>query len=205
MLFHIDNRATTSNITIKTWTPHSDNCLTCASVEKNKKGGRPTKKRRPGRPNSSNTYIWTREKINEFMSHVPADIFTDSFDITKLQKNNPHVKFCLCKLCKEIIRRPVLLVKCEHAFCMSCIIPSIEGKNETDVKCPHCNLNYNRNDIMPSKHLNAMLHSIKVECSKGCGEVFEIPNKIEKTIQEAECSGCNDSSSDRWKMLLFIS
>ena len=54
-LTNIENRATTSSITIKTWTPHSDNCLTCASEEKNKKGGRPTKKRRPERPNSSNT------------------------------------------------------------------------------------------------------------------------------------------------------
>ena len=125
----LTNRATTSNITIKEWTPHSDNCLTCASVEKNKKGGRPTKKRRPGRPNSSNTYIWTREKINKFMSHVPADIFTDSFDITKLQKNNSRVKICLCKLCKRNYQ--TTSVACHVLF-----LPLKVRKNETDVKCP---------------------------------------------------------------------
>ena len=47
------------------------------------------------------------------MSHVPADIITDRFEITQLQKKqSSRIKFCLWKMCMEIIRRPVLLIKC---------------------------------------------------------------------------------------------
>ena len=172
-LSNIENRSTTWTMKIAEWHPHMDDyCITCSSVVAIKKGGRPKKQKKQGRPKQG-LFIWNREQINKFISNVPDDVI-EGLDDDILLNNNSHLEICKCDTCLNIIRRPIIITKCEHMFCLRCIMPLIEGKPETDLKCPVCKLLYLKCDIVPSKYINNVLLSSTIKCFKLCGKAFNI-------------------------------
>ena len=98
---------------------------------------------------------------------------------------NPHLKFCTCFLCQDIIRRPILLVPCEHVFCMTCLIPKVEGTLKSDSKCPQCSTLIE--DITSSKNTVELTKSLKLSCPQDCGITFFATETGLKEKNEHQC------------------
>ena len=67
---------------------------------------------------------------------------------------------------------------CDDSFCFACIMPSFEGKSDTESKCPLCHQNISLENIHAStklqKMLDSLLDSLTLECLKSCGQVFKL-------------------------------
>ena len=115
---NIDTRATTTQLHIATWTEHEPKiCKVCDKALKEHQGRKP-KKIYSGRP-AKTTAVWTRKRLTSIMNQIPVDAFPNDVELFN-NENNPHLKFCCCYLCKRIISRPIMLMPCEHVFCVSC-------------------------------------------------------------------------------------
>ena len=116
------------------------------NVKEARERGKAFKKKKSGRPvsNSSNS-VWTRAEIINLAKQTPEDILPDKFFV---KNDDPQLALCKCKICDNTIRRPVLSA-CQHAFCLSCIIPKLEGKRQDDVECPVCHANILIGKLIP--------------------------------------------------------
>ncbi|XP_047140285.1 uncharacterized protein LOC105850260 isoform X1 [Hydra vulgaris] len=161
LMRHIEQRGTTSfNFILTSW-PHTCSLESCICFLK--KSGR--KKKKPfGRPPSVNKDVWTRKSINEILdsfSEMPR-LYYESISIV----NNPHKDLCICKICKRIFHRPVLLNNCQHLFCASCIFPNLVGKLETEAKCKLCGSNISLDNISKATTMQNILENIVLKCSE---------------------------------------
>ena len=102
-------------------------------------------------------------------------------------KCNPHLPFCICKLCNNIIRRPTIVVPCEHSFCLPCIIPTVEGKLLTEAKCPTCKGILSPNNIQSSKKTLELLSSLTLPCIKKCGTIFPVSKYTNLLEHQKSC------------------
>ena len=132
--------------------------------------------------NSSNS-VWTRAEIINLTKQTPEDILPDKFFV---KNDDPHLALCKCKIYDHTIRRPVLSA-CQHAFCLSCIIPKLEGKRQDDAECPVCHANILIDKSIPCTTMQDMTKMLQVECQKGCGQLYTILQK-ERLDHEASCA-----------------
>ena len=147
-------------------------CKICLSKCQNKPGrGRRPKPNLDGFNQHSETKsMWTRafsdslkEKIEE--SNVSEDLNISEFD-TAYNKSLP---LCKCGICENILRRPVMLQGCQHAFCLGCIILKFEGK--TSFECPFCQNQFNLSQIIECKVRQKLIESLILKCK--CGKEFK--------------------------------
>ena len=111
------------------WAAHlQTGCVVCHNIKILKKGGRPIKKRSHGRRLTNEPCYWGQENFKKLVEECPVDSITLDISIKHLdQGHNPHLNFCVCQLCEELIRRPILATDCEHQFCMNCLFPLLKG------------------------------------------------------------------------------
>ena len=73
--------------------------------------------------------IWTRLKINELRKKTPTDVIPNDIRIKNLNvAHNTHWSLCICNICKQILRRPIMFKQCEHVFCLDCLQRETEWK-----------------------------------------------------------------------------
>ena len=62
---------------------------------------------------------------------TPPDVIPSDMSLSQLENtHNPHIDLCIFHICRNILRRPIMLKSCEHTVCLNCITPSIEGKTQ---------------------------------------------------------------------------
>ena len=82
----------------------------------------------------------------------------------------PRLKLCICRLCNNIMYKPLVLKNCQHSFCLVCLFNEIERKLETEAKCFICE------QYVSLK--TQMIEHILLGCNKKC--------KLKYTIKENE-------------------
>ena len=172
-------------------------CKICLSKCQNKPGrGRRPKPNLDGFNQHSETKsMWTRafsdslkEKIEE--SNVSEDLNISEFD-TAYNKSLP---LCKCGICENILRRPVMLQGCQHAFCLGCIILKFEGK--TSFECPFCQNQFNLSQIIECKVRQKLIESLILKCKCGkefkCSHEFNMHKNICNLVKEGQLMTVND-------------
>ena len=100
---------------------------------------------------------------------------------------NPHVSLCICEICSEIIKKPIKILKCEHKFCLNCLMASLRGKTEMESQCPSCKIKISKTDASPSTDLETMLSLLQTQC-KLCSKKFKIANHAQYINHTQNCS-----------------
>ncbi|XP_065667949.1 V(D)J recombination-activating protein 1-like [Hydra vulgaris] len=109
------------------WKPHCDDCFTCQSVKKLRKGLVVSKQqsrneaRCIGRQ-KNDSKIWTFAMFTTIKEAITI-IQDEDIDISELNNElNPHLQHSLCNICGKVQKQPLTLKKCEHLFCFFCIV-----------------------------------------------------------------------------------
>ncbi|XP_057313751.1 V(D)J recombination-activating protein 1-like [Hydractinia symbiolongicarpus] len=197
-LKNIENRNTTTQLKPKNWSPHTEVCSVCENVQGMKKGGRPSKKKKTGRPSTFKP-IWSRKALEEISDKNLNDIIPPVVSHHGLEKN-PHYKFCLCMLCGNLLRQPLMVITCEHAFCKECILIYLEGSFQDESECPKCKRDdiitlVNQSNLKPSLHRNHMVNSLQVDCDNKCGEKFTLDKLHELKLHNISCNTSTSSNT----------
>ena len=182
-LKHIENRKTTLNFTSKKWTKHSlENCI----CQIRKKAGRKKKPKPTGR-RSQDSKMWTREVIAQIYNNIPESL-NITVPLNQINSSSKfHLELCICKICKGLIDRPVILKDCQHSYCLNCLLPTLEGKKEDDTRCTECSTKILLNQVIPSINVTELLKCLKIEC-KNCAKTYSITQLAEKTEHEQNCT-----------------
>lgn len=180
---NIRDRSTTTKHEHISWIPHSDNCRVCKEGS-SRKGGKPIPKAKSGRPKAGKK-LWRRKDFEEFLSMTPEN--EPAYDLGAVKpEHNAHLNLCLCPMCHNLLSRPVLL-SCQHAYCLSCLIKKFEGKTEEEAKCPFCGSESLVGTIRFSKHHVEMLKCLRVACDKHCGKLFPLKSKAALLEHQTSC------------------
>nr|XP_047123398.1 uncharacterized protein LOC124806476 isoform X2 [Hydra vulgaris] len=152
--------------------------------------GRKVKKCKPGRPcvMEQNQKRWTRPIINNLISTIPKPTLRlNVIDIDPV--SNPHLNLCICKLCNNIMYKPLILKECQHSFCSVCLFKEIEGKLETEAKCFICGQTISLNSVLNSVNLTQMIEHILLGCNKKCKLNYAVKDNELKKLHEENCMG----------------
>ena len=83
--------------------------------------------------------------------------------------------YCLCSICSDLLEDAVVLRKCEHIFCRSCIAGWVLAKNnKKTVPCPECRTNFSPTNDMkaPPLIIRKMIGDIMLRCNfSTCGTI----------------------------------
>lgn len=117
------------------------------------------------------------------------DVIPTRYTITDFSNSiNIHAKFCVCGICMNLIRIPIMISGCDHYFCANCLIPKIEGKVLSELRCPSCNSDISSfENIRNSLSMERILGSLKSECKLGCGNHFAVCRESQKLQHEVNC------------------
>ena len=99
--------------------------------------------------------------------NLPKDIETLSFK----EKWNPHLSICMCNICNNILRRPLMLKPCKHAFCFICIAKDLRGQDKNSAKCFKCSSQIC--EITEYGVYEKLLKVLKMDCST-CQKLFSM-------------------------------
>ena len=55
-------------------------------------------------------------------------------------------------------------MKCEHKFCLNCLIASLKGETEMEAQYPSCNIKVSKKDASPSTDLETILLLPQTKC-----------------------------------------
>ena len=183
------------------WSPHSSNCQVCRTVPELKKGiiGSQKilkKKITAGRPKATGSNTWSQTSLNLLKQNIPSDEFPSQLLLKHFNADtNPHLQLCVCGVCKDIIRKPLIINSCEHAFCFSCLAIKIKSKDEKECFCPVCNTQFNKNELSFSKSIYNMLMTLTLSCTKCHKKYNPIQEFKQFCLHEKECSFTNSNSS----------
>lgn len=165
LMKNVETKNTTPILNVKSWFPHNpSDCDTCKLGSIKSRGGKKTKSKSVGRPPKDGS-MWTRHMTEVLYEKTPADIIPKRYSREDFSCNKSLPEF-ICFLCKDILRRPVGIMPCEHNFCLECLVPNIEGRRETDWKCPQCKLLIKSNQINPSKKIQNLTKMLSTKCKR---------------------------------------
>ena len=192
---NILKRQTTAKPTqIPIWRAHGKECIACEKASQTKKTGRKRKIQRPGRPGPADR-IWSRKQSESLQEGIknplPKDFWeSNAIDKVNICENlNPQLPLCFCKLCGQLMKKPIMVKSCEHCFCLNCLLANIEGKLPNDVLCPSCGVNFTAEGIGESKSINTMFKALRLVCSKGCEYTKSIDEYNEIITHQESCKG----------------
>ena len=194
-------RKTTNNFkAITTWKPSETDCQTCKLYffAPQRHGGKKTKQKiRTGR--RSNTLVWSRAKSEELkekildtvngVHEVPIESFKTDL--------NPQLDLCTCSLCDKLVKKPVLVTKCEHIFCFVCLMRVVEGLEIQCLVCPKCTVPIHPDDVVASNSTGKLVNSLRLGCSKGCSKAFPCDKLGIRSRHEEECNGPDGLITDK--------
>ena len=158
------------------WNSHTNNCNVFIQSLQKGKGGRRKKKLHEGVNRFSFAQLWTKEITNSLSKITPAnnndntDLNISDYDI----KFNPSLSLCKCLLCENIIKRPVMIEGCQHAFCLGCIVLKFEGRQLFE--CPYCLNPFSPQQVVPCKVRCNLVDQLQISCK--CGELFVSKAKL---------------------------
>ena len=64
---------------------------------------------------------------------------------------NPYASLCICKICSEIIKKPIKILICQQKFCLKCLMALLRGKTINESQCPSWKIKISKTDAGPSK------------------------------------------------------
>ena len=184
----IKKRGTTTEHKVIEWCDHTDECYACVTVENGKKGGRPKKKKRVGNPKVKKT--WTKGDSAELLKIDFLEICSDYPPLTALKiRHNPNIDLCICKTCGNLLKKPIMNMKCQHVSCLDCLLSRVEGVELSSLKCIQCNESARPESYAKALTVERLLKNLRVECRRDCGELFTIDNDSSRREHEEFCFG----------------
>ena len=89
------------------------------------------------RTEASSTSIWTKsalENLKEItqLDLLPKQLILKDFD----PETNPHLHLCVCGICENLLRKPLIMKSCQHAFCFLCLSIFSESNPGNSTFCP---------------------------------------------------------------------
>ena len=148
------------------WAPHrrNQNCTVCTTSTKMSVGGRPSKKKSPGRPRIDRSLHATLDTLNG-NSRV-ADIDIDNEDSFKERFGvATDSQFC-CRICECVFVCPVS-TPCEHLFCMSCVRTLFMADFRVHISCPICHSQVHFQSLTPAPtYFHNILKKSDVSCKQ---------------------------------------
>ena len=162
---------------IEIWVEHiEDSCTVCL---KKRPGGREAKSKAfltgINQHTSHSAFIWTRELTKSLETKIPPTNISEDLNFSDLDlAKNKSLPLCKCELCSNVLRRPVMLQGCQHAFCFGCLVMKFEGT--TNFRCPTCDNSFSLASIGGCKVLQSLVESLILKCE--CGEEFRTTNEF---------------------------
>lgn len=135
-VLYCQERAQTNNeeyqqarLRVFNWTEHKPECQVCSHMSEIKKGGRPRKTARPGRPRKQSP----RSAIQHLKSIAPKSLTdTSKVDLTQADLSSDLT----CTICLNIVDQPIVLETCSSLVCTECCCKWLR---QSDVlSCPCC-------------------------------------------------------------------
>ena len=159
-----------TNLKLKSWLPHSEDCEVCLTVSG---GGKPKRRKVAlevkGRPSKDN--------MNRSIMTRVAEIDPPQFVNFQLQPSyflpNSMLNDLLCLSCSCIPNQPLEIATCRHYICVPCIVSSCESGSSLLCNCngrsilPH-------HLCIPSPVVMKVFSSLLVRCKNDCGEVMQL-------------------------------
>ncbi|XP_065658750.1 uncharacterized protein LOC136083278 [Hydra vulgaris] len=151
------------------WKPHCDDCFTCQSVKKLRKGLVDSKQQSRNEARCSDRQKNDSKMFTFAMFTTIKEAITiiqdEDIDISELNNElNPHLQHCLCNICGKIPKQPLTLKKCKHLFCFFCIVENIKFKPISKAICPQCQEYLLYEDSLASNKTNSLIKMLTVAC-----------------------------------------
>ena len=128
-------RKTTINLTPFTeWDQHSTHCQICSKVKLLQKGVIGTQnlalKQIPLGRTKANTNTWTQSALENLKEITQLDSLPKKLTLKDFFPDmNPHLYLCACGICKNLLRKPLIMKSCLHAFCFLCFSSFLKLEN----------------------------------------------------------------------------
>ena len=182
--------STISHKTYENWCPHDEHfCQTCVRVTELSKGALGKIKNistndRRGRPSISKLF-WSQEDLGMLSAKCPPDDLPIDIETSYLQEKwDPHLSICMCNICNNILRRPLVLKPCEHAFCFICIAKDLRGQGKSSTKCFKCSSQIC--EITEYGVYEKLLKVLKMDCST-CQKLFSMDEYDSFKLHTSKC------------------
>ena len=127
---------------------------------------------------------WTRAQSESLHSQIKDE----TCGIVKenvCSQLNPHLKFVLCNICKQITIKPTKLT-CDHTFGCQSLVKFGEGKYLSDLKCPICFEMFTPSESTIDLKVLELRNSLVTACKK-CEQRFLLSNEKLKAVHENKC------------------
>ena len=158
MSVSIKRKNTIITAAFKSWTEHSvQHCHICDRLQRFHKGVLGTqkfgsKKNSKAIPKAKTKgSFWPQSFFDsldlQIKSIIPAAVTLQEVNSQDL---NPYVSLCICKICSEIIKKPIKILISQHKFCLNCLMALLRGKTEKESQRPSCKIKISKTDASPS-------------------------------------------------------
>ena len=112
--------------------------------------------------------------------NLPIEIENSYFT----EKWNPLLTIWMCNICKNILRRPVVLKPCKHAFCFICIAKELRGQDKNSAKCFKCSSTIY--EITKHEVYAKLIEVLKMDCST-CQKLFSMDEFNSCKLHTSKC------------------
>ena len=114
---------------------------------------------------------WSPEFLTSIFLKSPMTSLSVSLaDLNIEPLQNPQLKHISCSLCKDLLKRPVVL-QCNHAYCSICLVghsnTHIQGKLPECIECKAV-IPPSENSLQSGVFLSQIMESVNVKLKCGC-------------------------------------
>ena len=115
------------------WDPHSTNCRICNKVKLLQEGIIGTQKLESkkillGR-SKANANIWKQSALGNLKETTQPDLLPKKLTLKDFSPDiNPHLHLCVCGICKNLLRKPLIMKSSQHVFCFLCLSSLLKSK-----------------------------------------------------------------------------
>ena len=203
----LDRESTNGLEVFKAWTPHDDIDCTICKIAKTLRSGviglqtfKKTKENRD-RPQMG-VQKWSQILLNELGATAECQTLHRNISIEDFSVSiNTHLSMCKCEICFGILRRPVIIKKCEHLLCFTCFGNYVKNKNVKETFCLICKTNFEICDVQYSSNTQKLLLLLQLNCKK-CDKIFNAFSEydlykahLEKCVSISSSINTSNSSS----------
>ena len=128
-------RKTTIKLTpFDEWDPHT-NCHICNKVKLLQKriiGAKKLKTQKGplGKPITS-TINWSKAALESLKEITLPDLLSKKLTLKDFAPDiNPHLHLCVCVICENLLKKPLIFKSCQHVFCFLCLSSFLNSKPE---------------------------------------------------------------------------
>ena len=170
------------------WDLHSTNCQICNKVKLLQKGVTGVKKIPLGRT-KANANIWKQSALENLKEIIQPNLLPKKLTLKDfLPDINPHLHLCVCSICKNLLRKPLIMKTCQHVFCFLCLPSFLKSKPEDSTFCPICSKQFSNNGVLHSTHTDNMIKILMLSCKTCSTKYSPITEYNLYLLHEKECS-----------------